>query len=261
MLRTLLSNTKKTTPSWYAIIADEATDVANREQLNLTLRWVDDEYAVNEDPVGLFVLPNTTADTITSVIKDLLIRCDMPLSLCRGQAYDGAANMQGKRKGVATQIRAENVAALPVHCFGHSLNLCRKIVALRDALDTVREIGKLTKFSPKKSHLFNQNLIKADSESVVTVKSLCITRWTARTSAIEAVLKDYAILLERMSEINSTTHDEYGLKAAGILASLEKFSILFGLKLGYIPFTTAEQVSKSLQGKDVTLQEAKFIIN
>ncbi len=76
--------------------------VANEEPLNLSLRWVDDEYVVNEDPIGLFVLPNTTADTITSVIKDLLIRCDMPLSLCRGQAYDGAANMQGKRKGVAT---------------------------------------------------------------------------------------------------------------------------------------------------------------
>ena len=25
--------------SWYAIIADEATDIANREQLNVSLRW------------------------------------------------------------------------------------------------------------------------------------------------------------------------------------------------------------------------------
>ena len=99
VLRTLLGKIKKATPSWYAIIADEATDVCNREQLNLSLRWVDDEYVVNEDPIGLFVLPNTTADTITSVIKDLLCRCDIPLSLCRGQGYDGAANMQGKRKG------------------------------------------------------------------------------------------------------------------------------------------------------------------
>ena len=62
------------------------------------------------------------------------------------------------------------------------------------------------------------------------------------TSAIEAVLKDYAILMETM---NSTTHDKYGLRAAGMLASLD---ILFGLKLGYILFAAAEQVSKSLQG-------------
>ena len=41
------------------------------------------------------------------------------------------------------------------------------------------------------------------------------------------------------------------------MASLEKF----GLKLGYILFAAAEQVSKSLQGKDVTLQEALASIN
>lgn len=44
VLRTVLSKMKTVTPSWYAIIADEATDVANREQFNLSLRWVDDDY-------------------------------------------------------------------------------------------------------------------------------------------------------------------------------------------------------------------------
>ena len=146
------------------------------------------------------------------------------------------------------------------------MNLClqdagRQITVLRDALDTVREIGKLIKNSPKRSHLFNQKLIESESDSVVTVKSLCITRWTARTSAIEAVIKDYSILIETMTEINSTTHDEYGLKAGGIVSALEKFSTLFGLKLGHILFGTAEEVSKSLQAKDTTLQQALSTIN
>ena len=61
----------------------------------------------------------SSANTITELIKDLLIRCDLPLSLCQGQAYDRAATMQGRRKGVATQIRDSNPAALPVHlCLG-----------------------------------------------------------------------------------------------------------------------------------------------
>ena len=77
VLRTLLSNIKMVTPSWYSIIADEATDVANREQLNLSLRWVNVKYEISEDPVGLVCLPNTTADTITQVLKDLLIQCDL----------------------------------------------------------------------------------------------------------------------------------------------------------------------------------------
>ena len=105
LLRMILKNIQNSSPSWYSIIADEARDVANHEQLNLSVRWVDDNYNVSEDPLGLFCLPNTKADTITSVIKDLLIRCALPLSMCRGQAYDGAATMKGKRSGVATQIK------------------------------------------------------------------------------------------------------------------------------------------------------------
>ena len=92
--------------------------------------------------------------------------------------------------------------------------------------------------------------------TVVTVKSLCTTRWTARTSAIDAVLKDYSILMETMSEVNATTRDEYGLKAGRILAALEKFSTLFGLRLAFLLFATAEEVSKGLQDKDTTLQQA-----
>lgn len=39
VLRKLLANIKRVTPHWFGIIADEATDVSNREQLNLSIRW------------------------------------------------------------------------------------------------------------------------------------------------------------------------------------------------------------------------------
>ena len=103
LLRTLLAKMKEGIgPTWYSIIADEATDVVNSEQLNLSIRWVDDSYEIREDPVGLFRVPDTKAETLFTVIKDILLRCNLPLQLCRGQAYDGAANMQGKISGVAT---------------------------------------------------------------------------------------------------------------------------------------------------------------
>ena len=59
-----------------------------------------------------------------------------------------------------------------------------------------------------------------------------------------------------LSEVNTTARDEYRLKAGGILAALEKFSTLFGLRLGFLLFATAEEVSKSLQAKDTTVQQA-----
>ena len=106
----------------------------------------------------MYCLPNTSAETVYTVIKDVLIQCCLPLSLCRGQAYNGASNMQGIRSG---RILGENPAALPIHCLAHSLNLClqdagKEIQLQRDALDIVKEISQLIKFLPKQSHLFSE---------------------------------------------------------------------------------------------------------
>ena len=80
-------------------------------------------------------------------------------------------------------------------------------MCIRDALDMVKEIGKLIQFSPKRHHLFSLKLQQA-SDSGVSLKILCPTRWTARTAAIDAILKDYGVLLEVLEEIHETTTDE-----------------------------------------------------
>ena len=41
----------------FSIIADEATDVSNKEQLCLSLRWVDDSLAIHETPVEFIAVP------------------------------------------------------------------------------------------------------------------------------------------------------------------------------------------------------------
>lgn len=158
-----------------------------------------------------------------------------------------------KKRSFSARIQKETRAALPVHCFAHSLNLClqdvgRQIVIVRAALETEKDIVQLIKFSPKRSNLFSEKLMQSENTGV-NIKPLCTTRWTARHGAIEAILKDYSILMETMEEIHQTSRDEYGLKAAGILASLEKFSILFGLELGYLVFGAPETLSNTLQGK------------
>ena len=201
MLRSLLTNIKKCVPAWYAIIADEATDVAKREQLNLSIRWVNNDYEVSEGSVGLYCLPNTTSNTLYSVVTDI------------GQAYDGASNMQEKLNGLATKIKNEVPAALPVHCLAHSLNLClqdagRNLPFLRDALDAVKQIARLIKNSPKRAHLLAEKLAQSEM-SGVTLKPLCPTRWTIRTGAIGAVLTDYTVLMETLQEVHQTTHNWY----------------------------------------------------
>ena len=62
----------------------------------LTIRWVNNDYEIPEHPIGLIEVPKTYAATLTSALKDVLVHCVIPVSSCRGEAYDGAANMSGR---------------------------------------------------------------------------------------------------------------------------------------------------------------------
>ena len=77
ILRKLLCQIKSADPCWFSIIVDETADIACHEQLNLTIRYVNNDYIINEDSIGLFSLPDTTAKTLHVVVKDLLIRCNL----------------------------------------------------------------------------------------------------------------------------------------------------------------------------------------
>ena len=79
----------------------------------------------------------------------------MKLEDCRGQRYDGAANMCGIRSGVATQVSAKELRALFTHCYGHSLDFaaCDSIKnskIVKNALDVTYEVCNLLKYSPRR---------------------------------------------------------------------------------------------------------------
>ena len=179
-------------------MADESADSSNQEQLVICFRWVDQELEVHEDFVGLYQIPDTSANTIVAAIKDCLLRMSLQWKRCRGQCYNGAASMTGSKTGVASQILSVEPRALYTHCYGHSLNLAvcdtiknRKIA--RDALDTTFEVSKLIKFSPKRHVLFEQ-LKKELAPDTPGFRVLCPTRWTVRTESLRSVLDNYTIL-------------------------------------------------------------------
>ena len=120
LIRDLLSQIGE---NYFSLICDEYTDVSNKEQLTLCLRWVHSDLEAHEDFIGFYQIPNIGADTIPSVIQDALLRLPLSIDKCRGQCYDGASNMFGKKTGVATRILQLQPKAHPTHCHGHSLSL------------------------------------------------------------------------------------------------------------------------------------------
>ena len=248
---------------WYAVIADEASDVSQSEQLSVTVRWVSKTYEVHEDTLGLKELSDTKAATIFKEVKDLLLKCSLSIAQCRGQAYDGASNMSGVRNSAQALFKQEEPRALYVHCLAHSLNLCVQDVSkmchlLRDILDFIQNIIQLIKFSPKRLHLFEslrKEVTLNTGETLPSLRTLCPTRWTVRHSAISSILKNYKTLQTSLDKIKEG-HDEYAAKASGLLNRMEEFDTFLGLKLSYQIFAPSEQFSTNIQAVDITVQEA-----
>ena len=90
---------KARTAMWFAVIADEVTDVNRHKEMCFAVRWVDKEFKVHEAALGLVELPDTKSATLFGVTRDILSRCSLPVASCIRQAYDGAANMSGVRNG------------------------------------------------------------------------------------------------------------------------------------------------------------------
>ena len=91
----------------FSVMCDGYTDAFNKEQLTFCIRWVNNDLEVSGKVLGFYEIPDKKSSTNVAVMKDILLRYQLNLDMCRGQAYDGASNMLGKSSGVATQIFAE----------------------------------------------------------------------------------------------------------------------------------------------------------
>ena len=80
-------------------MADETTDSSNHKQVTLILRRVTKELEVHEEFVGLYHTATIDAAMLTAVIKDVLIRLNLPFENLRGQCYDGASAMSSSNVG------------------------------------------------------------------------------------------------------------------------------------------------------------------
>ena len=80
----------------------------------------------HKDFMQFYELTNIMSETIVAAIKDVFLRIQLFLGKCRGQCYDGASNILGKKSGVATQISNIQPKVIVMHCHCHSLNLSVK---------------------------------------------------------------------------------------------------------------------------------------
>ena len=88
-----------------ALMGDAYSDVSIKEQVSIGLLWVNSkEFKVHEDFIGFYKVDNIQSITNVQAVTDALIGLNLPISKCRGQKYDEASNMMGKKSGVPFEI-------------------------------------------------------------------------------------------------------------------------------------------------------------
>ena len=138
---------------FYSIIADEVTDIANREQLSLVLRYVING-KVKEVFTDFLEVERITGEALADAILKTLETWGLPVANVRGQCYDGGSNMAGAKSGCRAIVQRQAPMAIYVHCALHWLNLAIisacKIQAFKNKESCVGEIARFFRFSPKR---------------------------------------------------------------------------------------------------------------
>ena len=133
--------------------------------------------------------------------------------------------MSGSRSGVATQILDLELRALYTHCYRHALNLATQdtlkgINIMQDVLDTVYEIAKLIKKSPKRDKKYKDDI----GVGSLGIRMLCPTRWTVRAETLASIAENYQALQLTWDTASDAVRDtEMRARTGGVAAQMENF--------------------------------------
>ena len=101
---------------------------------------------------------------------------------------------------------------------------------MRDSLDTVFEMSKLIKYSPRRDAILDQ-LRQEMAPDKPGFRVLCSTRWTVRADSLNGVLENYTVLTS-LWEISYECSKDYKTRSwiIGVKTQMH-FDFLFGVSL------------------------------
>ena len=252
---------------WFSVIADEVTDVSNKEILSLNVRYWDNEHClIREDLLGFFecdsgIRGKDLAEKITTTLRSF----DLDLSYLRGQAYDGAGNMAGSVNGTAAIISCDYPLALYLHCASHCLNLAvvkpLQITSIRNMINIIYRIYQFFDSHPKRQQALETAITNTQADSkVCKLKDLCRTRWVQRLDALSTFLSLYESTLHCLDTIYREgpqlwTADSI-IDAHGLQLAISTCDFLSALVITNSCLQYLHPLTVSLQGKTIDIIHA-----
>lgn len=254
---------------FFTIIADETTDVSVCEQLTICIRYFDvDTKEIQEDFLMFVEVVKLTGENIAHHILKALESLNLDITLCRGQAYDGGANMSGKIKGVQARISSIQPLAFFTHCASHRLNLAIStactISSIRNAVGVISSVANFFRDSAQRIHLLREEIqAHLPKEKQNILKKMCETRWVERHEAVLTFLDVLPCLPEILQKM--ADQDQGNRRSAtppfSLLQSIMSSEFIISLVILSDILGITLPLSRSLQAIEIDILSAVQLIN
>ena len=228
---------------FFSVLADEAMDCSQKEQLSIVLRYVTDEIEILEEFVGFVHLRDglsgrAIADAILKKISDL----GLDIMNCRGQGYDGAGSVSGYKNGASAHILQVNRKAIYTHCFSHRVSLTVsksfKITSVNNMLETVSKISYFFQFSEQRQLCFEKHVSEfCPSSKSKKLRDPSRKRWVERIKDIDVLIELFEPLWSTLDEMRLNISKSHNNKtqsdAFSFFKAIDNFSFIVNLVLTY----------------------------
>ena len=140
------------------MIADGTTDISGQEQFAICIQYTNEKIETVNSFLGYYKAPDSSGSTLANVIRDVLIRNNLPLSKVIGYSFDTASNMSRRYQVVQARLAEDCPYALYVPCSNHSLDLVsqevsRDINSVAEAIVFVKDVANIIRESTKRRGL------------------------------------------------------------------------------------------------------------
>lgn len=197
----------------FALLADESTDKAQREQLGLIVRFkIPNEEGVKEQFLGLINLAQTDAASIMKAIEGFMMAKGLDIKKCLFVSLDGANVMSGEISGLQRRIKHFSPHCIYINCRNHRLalvfaHLLKKYNFLKSVDSLLVSLWKLFHYSPQKYGILKT--IQEDVYNIKTLKMLKVstTRWLSHGKACARVADRFYEIIETLDAIFMKTRE------------------------------------------------------
>jgi hypothetical protein len=190
----------------FTILLDESTDDANRSELALIARIVDEKGVVQNHFLTLIQLKRCDAVTIFTAVNDYLKKKEIDITRICFSGMDGCSTMLGEHKGVSQHFKRNCSHHSSIHCRNHRLALCfshlipwYKPFENFDGL--LLNLFLLLKHSTVKASIFDEVQRSYNLESLKLIKA-ATTRWLSHGKASQRVLDRFEPLIDALIAIH-----------------------------------------------------------